>query len=443
MIALSSCKDNETNDWLSQAPIPPIPPYENETVDLNKVKAVSIDSEANFEYLASKSAIDRELMRMKEYGFNTIYLDVKPGSGRALYKSDILDYCNSYGNIIVQRDYDDYLGYFIEKGKELGIDIIATIFTCGWAINYENGIQEGFLYDNLDEWRNEIQVRNDIGSDRLVSDLEETKITPVYLSPASTKFQQFIVNVISELVSNYPDLKGINLDYLRYGESDKGWYGLGDVDLEAYARYWNEPKPDPQEIIECRTGAPGPKFPQWVEYRSATVKMVTEKIQKAVKAINPDCEIQMWASSHWPSRYGNGQNWASTNYIPQGYPYTENYNQTGCAELLDTFVSGAYTTQVWEYENPANEWCIETFCRQWPEYIMGACKCVVAIPAYAFMDDPDKMADAAYLCLRYSDGFRAFELSYMNQGNLWEAAVKGFKRYENPNDTSGDDELDY
>lgn len=427
VVALTGCKDNGTDPEQPQEPLQPETPVQPDYGD--KVIAVSIDSEANFEYLASKSAIDNELKKIKEYGFNTVYLDVKPGNGRALYKSNILEPCNTFAHMTVERDYDDYLGYFLEKGKELGIDIVATIFTCGWGINYEGGIQEGFVYDNFDEWRDEVQVRNHIGSDRLVSDLDEVKQTPVYFSPASAKFQDFIVEVVGELVENYPDLKGVNLDYLRYGESNKGWYGMGDLDLEAYARYWNEEKPGPNEIIIGMTEETGPKFSQWIEYRSAMIKTVIEKIRKRVKAINPKCEVQMWSSSDWPSRYSQGQNWASTKYIPEGYQYTETYNRTGCAHLLDTFVSGAYADQIWEYEDPDNDWCVEKFCKHWNDYIMDECKCIVAVPAYAYMDYPQKMTDAAYLCLRYSGGFRAFELSYMNKGDLWDAAVKGFERY--------------
>lgn len=426
-LAFAACSDNDTNEVGPQEPLQPEIP---ERLDFgDKVIAVSIDGEANFEYLASKSAIDNELKKIKDYGFNTIYLDVKPGNGRALYKSDILKPCNIFGHMTVERDYDDYLGYFLEKGKELGIDIVATIFTCGWGINYEGDIQEGFVYDNLNEWKEEIQVRNHIGSNLLVSDIEETKQTPVYFSPASTKFQDFIVEVVGELVTKYPDLKGINLDYLRYGESNKGWYGMGDLDLEAYARYWNESKPEPNEIIIGMTEETGPKFAKWIECRSAMVKTVIEKIRKRVKEINPNCEVQMWSSSDWTSRYSQGQNWASVKYIPEGYQYTDTYNRTGCAHLLDTFVSGAYAEQIWEYEDPANEWCVERFCKHWNDYIMDECKCVTAVPAYAYMETPQKMTDAAYLCLRYSNGFRAFELSYMNKGNLWEAALKGFERY--------------
>lgn len=39
-------------------------------------------------------------------------------------------------------------------------------------------------------------------------------------------------------------------------------------------------------------------------------------IRSKVKTINPDMEIQLWASADWGSRYSVGQNWASKKYIP-------------------------------------------------------------------------------------------------------------------------------
>ena len=430
VVALTACTDNNEDINPVNPPEPPNPGIPVKPSISEKVFAISIDGHANFEYLTTKAAIDTELEKIKGYGFNTIYLDVKPSTGRALYKSDILKPCNSYGNVTVERDYDDYLGYFIEKGKELGIDIVATFSTCLWGYNYDEVNHEGFIYDNLSEWRNEVQVRNEHGSETLVSNIEEANNTLLFLSPGSPKFQTFILNVIGELVTNYPDLKGVNLDYLRYAESEHGWYGMGDVDLEGYAQYWNESKPKPTEIVET-SGSTGPKFHKWIEYRSATVKSLLEKIRNRVKSINPDCEIQLWASSDWPSRYCVGQNWGSMRNVPSGYQYTNTYHKTGFAHLLDTFVSGAYAVQVWEQDDPTVTWCVEKFCKHWNDYIMNECKCVVAVPAYAYIEDPQKMTDATYLALHYSNGVRVFELSHINNGNLWDAIVKGYERYVN------------
>ena len=105
-----------------------------------------IDCEANFTRLSTKAGIDAELQKIKLAGLNMIYLDVKTANGYALYKSDILPYCNTFGAHTVQRDYDDYLGYFLEKCEELDIDVVASMVALGFGY-HTRGVEQGLVYD--------------------------------------------------------------------------------------------------------------------------------------------------------------------------------------------------------------------------------------------------------------------------------------------------------
>lgn len=436
-LSLTACSDDDAIDYGALAPEPPTPDIVPEPPTI-KPKAMWIDAHANFSKLSTKAGIDAELKKIKDYGMNMIYLDVKPGNGYALYKSDILPACNIIGNETVTRDYDDYLGYFLEKCEELEIDVVASIVATGFGY-HGNGVQQGFIYDNLDKWYDKCQVRSDNNDPNLLVNIADDPIQPiVMLSPRSQEVQDLVVNVVSELVTKYPKLKGISLDYLRYCNNDNGWYGMGDVDLNGYVEYWGESKPIPTEIV-TETGGIGPKFAKWIEYRSATVTELLGRIRAAVKAINPECEVHLWASAQWSSRYAIGQNWASKNYIPSGAQYTPTYNKTGFADLLDVFVTGAYSEKVWKSEDPSTEWTVENFVTSWDKYIMGDCKCYGSIAAYAL--DEQKNNDATYLCLRHTNGFMTFELSHVNNRNLWISTQKGINRYENPGSYEEDDEL--
>lgn len=436
-LSLTACSDDDAIDYGALAPEPPTPDIVPEPPTI-KPKAMWIDAHANFSKLSTKAGIDSELKKIKDYGMNMIYLDVKPGNGYALYKSDILPACDVIGNQTVSRDYDDYLGYFLEKCEELEIDVVASIVATGFGY-HGNGVQQGFIYDNLDKWYDKCQVRSDNNDPNLLVNIADDPIQPiVMLSPRSQEVQDLVVNVVSELVTKYPKLKGISLDYLRYCNNDNGWYGMGDVDLNGYVEYWGESKPIPTEIV-TETGGIGPKFAKWIEYRSATVTELLGRIRAAVKAINPECEIHLWASAQWSSRYAIGQNWASKNYIPSGAQYTSTYNKTGFADLLDVFVTGAYSEKVWKSEDPSTEWTVENFVTSWDKYIMGDCKCYGSIAAYAL--DEQKNNDATYLCLRHTNGFMTFELSHVNNRNLWISTQKGINRYENPGSYEEDDEL--
>lgn len=425
---MTACSDNETFDPSGLAPEPPIPDIVPEAPSI-KPKAMWIDAHANFEKLSTKAGIDAELKKIKDFGMNMIYLDVKPGNGYALYKSDILPPCNAIGNTTVTRDYDDYLGYFLEKCDELGIDVVASVVATGFG-HQENGVQQGYIYDNLAEWYDKCQVRSDENDpDNTVNIADDPAQSVVMLSPASPEFQDLIVNVCTEIVTKYPKIKGLSLDYLRYCNNDGGWFGMGALDLNGYANYWNESVPQRTEIVTA-TGGIGPKFSKWVEYRSMMVKQLLARIRSSVKAINPDCEIHLWASAQWSSRYSIGQNWASTKYKPSGAQYTDTYSNTGFADLLDVFVTGAYASNVWIADNPATEWSVENFVKSWNNYIMGDCKCYGSIAAYAL--DNEQNCDATYLCLKNTDGFMTFELSHVNNRGMWQSTLQGINRYEDP-----------
>lgn len=421
-ISLTACGDS--ND----EPNPALPPEELPVETVVKPKAMWIDCQANFNVLSTKAGIDAELDKIKEYGMNTIYLDVKSGNGYALYRSDFLPYCNTYLNLNVTRDYNDYLGYFLEKCEEMDIDVIASIVATGWGVNY-GGVKQGYIFDDIKKWGDKIQVRcEDNDPNKQVPMTDDALQTIVMLDPAYPEVQDLIVNTVREIVTKYPKIKGISLDYLRYGSSDTGgYYGMSDYNMEGYANYWAESKPERTEILTSNGGL-GPKFSKWIEYRSMMVTNLISRINSVVKSINPECEIHLWASSHWASRFTVGQNWASKKYKPTGVQYTDTYSKTGFAELIDVFVTGAYVETIWNSEAPGSIWTVENFVHEWKYYLLDACKCYGSIAAYALT--PDKITDATYLCLKNTDGYMTFELSHVNNGNKWQATLDGIKRYE-------------
>lgn len=422
LTAVSCSSDDPKNE--PDAPEPP-KPGENKTEVVVKPKAMWIDCHANFTKLATKANIDAELKKMKTYGFNTIYLDVKAGNGYALYKSDILPYCNTFGNLTVTRDYDDFLGYFLEKCEELDIDVIGSLVVMGWGLPT---YRQGYVFDHYDEWKDKGQVRSVNGDiTKTISIIEDPEQPFAMLDPIYPEVQDLVIRVVSELVTKYPKLKGISLDYLRYNNNDGGYYCMSDDNRKGYAAYWNEPVPERTDFITAGGGM-GPKFAKWNEYKSMQITNLMAKIRTAVKAIRPECEIHLWASSHWESRYGVGQNWASKRYKPVGDMYTDTYNKTGFADLLDVFVTGAYCNLVWKKEDPLTVWTVENFVTNWNDYIMGDCKCYGSLAVYNH--DPAALADATYLCLKHTDGYMAFELSHTNNGNKWGAIANGILRYE-------------
>lgn len=445
-LAMTACNDDNTFDAIGAAAEPPVPNIVPEPPTI-KPKAVWIDCHANFELLSKAANIDAQLQKIKDAGFNMIYLDVKPGNGYALYKSDFLPYCNTFVDLTVERDYDDYLGYFLEKSEELGIDVIGSIGAMGWGMQLP--VKQGLIYDNWEQWKDKVQVRSDNRDPNLLVPIYEDvdKVdgyrepqSVTMLDPMYPEVQDLLVAAATEIVTKYPKLKGISLDYCRYANNEGGWFGMSDANMRGYAEYWGEPVPNHLEIVTA-TGGVGPKFAQWIEYRAMNVTNTIKRVSQSIKAINPEIELHLWAGADWWGRFGVGQNWASQNYVPTGYQYTPTYNKTGFAEYLDVFVTGAYATQVWISEDLTNNWNVEYFCKTWDNFIMGACRCFGSIAGYNHDDAGN--SDATYLCLKHTDGYMNFELSHINRRNLWESSKEGINRYEHPEDYNQEEETLY
>ena len=428
------------NTEIEEPPIPPVDDPTNPTEPSAK-KSIQlwIDAHANFTRLSTKQNITMYLQKMQEIGFNEAYVDVKPGIGYALYDSDILPKLTQWGDEKVERDWD-YLQFWIDEGEQYGIKIIASLSTLGFGYKTTK-YQQGVVFDD-ERWNGKTQVAlvdYDDGNGYLPANLEDIRnregIDASFLNPVEPEVQTFVISIIEEIVTKYPKLKGICLDYCRwYNNGDGRYYGFEDATLKGLEAYSGVKVNSPNDII-TKTGGTGTLFAQWTEFRSMTITNLITDIRTKVKSINPDIELHLWASAHWDSRYGIAQNWASKRYIPTGGQYTATYNKTGFADQLDVFSLGAYANAVWKSEVPPTDaWSVENFVTTYDKYIMGDCKVNGSIGSYSYGSRAGAVSDAVYLCLKFTDGLMVFELSHVIAGTQWDAIKEGIKRAIKPSD---------
>ena len=424
LFSVCACsKDNHKDE----ATNPDIPTDVNKPSDTtSKSIQLWIDAHANFSRFATKANVTSYLEKIKETGFNEIYLDVKPGIGYALYNSNILPKLTQWGDEKVNRDWD-YLGYFLDEAERLKIDVIASISTLGFGFT---SAKQGLVYDsNAWDGKTQMEMKNN-DPNNIVDIRDETTsgenlpVDAAMLNPCLPEVQAFVISYISEIVTKYPKLKGICLDYCRwYG----GTYGFGDATISAFESYIGQKVTNKNDIITA-TGGIGPLYQQWVEFRSMTITNFITSIRSKVKSINPKMELHLWASAHWDSRYSVGQNWASKKYIPSGGVYTNTYSKTGFADQLDVFSLGAYADAVWKTEAPGSAWSVENFVTTYSKYIMGDCKVVGSIETYSYANRDAAISDAIYLCLKNTAGVMVFELSHVINNNQWATIKDGINR---------------
>jgi hypothetical protein len=422
-IVFVTCSGSENNNpnGGGNPDIPINPGGPGETI--NKPVQLWIDAHANFGRFSSKANITTYLERIKETGFNEIYVDVKPGIGYALYDSKILPPLTKWGTEVVNRDWD-YLGFWIEEAERFGISVIASISTLGYGATRT---REGPIYDG-NQWDGKTQmVMIDSRDPNNIVDMrDQPDVDAAMLNPCLPEVQEFVISIVEEIVTKYPKLKGICLDYCRWYGGD---YGFGDATIRAFETYSGETVTDKNNIITANGGI-GPQYRKWIAFRSRVITDLVTNIRAKVKSIRPNMEFHFWASASWRSRYLVGQNWASKRYIPPtpNNVYTDTYNQTGFAEQIDVFSLGAYAEEVWKKDAPGSEWSVENFVTTYSQYTMGDCKVYGSIGSYAYGTNKTAVSDAVYLCLKNTDGLMVFELSHVINGNQWGAIKEGIGR---------------
>ena len=116
-------------------------------VTQNKKYVMWIDAEANFARFSSPDTIDFYLTKLKALGFTHVIVDVRPISGEVLYESAYAPRMKEWQG--AKRSDFDYMGHFIKKAHQLGIEVHAglNVFVAG-----HNFYDRGLIYSKHPEW---------------------------------------------------------------------------------------------------------------------------------------------------------------------------------------------------------------------------------------------------------------------------------------------------
>lgn len=160
----------------------------------------------------SKENIQKILDNVKDFGFNTLILHVRPFAD-SIYKSEYFPISNTVLND--QGTYPDYdiLEYFIEEGhkRELKIEAWINPFRISNITDVSTISVDSPYYKFVKN--NDAKIIDEKG---------------IYLNPASKDVQELIINGIKEIVKKY-DIDGIHFDDYFYPDKT--------IDLKSYEEY--------------------------------------------------------------------------------------------------------------------------------------------------------------------------------------------------------------
>lgn len=406
------------------------------------------DSLLNYETLFTRPGICRMLDKCAKNKIDAVAVPAKTHLGWATYNSLWTKRMNCFPGSDVKTAADfDMLKIFEEEAHKRDIDVLAvsTLFTGG-----DKKYKTGLYYEGNKE---EISVINDIpyGTDktnselRSILDIDGSKYDLsggiVFGNPIDPNVQQREINILTEIAVKY-NVDGIMLDKMRYSGIHGDFSPLSRKQFEGYIARKVENFPD--DILKIKMDSPnseakvvfGPLFKEWCKWRALNMKDFMDVVKNRIKAVKPELPIGINAASWYPEYYETGVNWASELYIPgtidknrirlydwAGEWFSERYQVTGISGSLNFISAGCYYDKIKLSETTGTDtpsWrTVEGGCDMVKNVTKGMTPVFAGISAKAFADDKVKFRDAIKTALEKSDGVQLYDLSAIEQNNLW------------------------
>lgn len=392
------------------------------------------DATANFERFSHRDSISYYLEKIAAIGFTDVVVDIRPITGEVLYDSRHAPRMREWKGY-VRPDFD-YLAYFITTAHALDMKVHASmnVFVAG-----HNFHDRGPIYDRHPEWASIVYDRD--GTIKPITEQKEKYSAMV--NPLNAAFQKHICRVAAEVARKYPSLDGLLFDRVRYDGIEADFSELSRRYFERYLHHRLDSFPsDIYRWKDCQL-VRGKYFCQWIEWRASVIMQFMAKLRKAVKRANPHIAFGTYTGAWYPYYYEMGVNFASCQYNP--YPQydwaTPTYHTTGYMELLDTYITGNYYTDITLHdalthqgltlvESEARDWsgtwyCVEGSCMKLRE-VLGGHPFYSGILADQHQADPDRLRRAVEASLSYSDGLMLFDICHLIAcPALWHSLEEG------------------
>ena len=411
---------------------------------IGKARYVWIDAAANFnDYANDQSRIVRDMARIKETGFTAVIVDVRPTNSGVLFRSSTeapltrVDAWVTGGYKWLQRTADfDYLQAFIDAGKQVGLDVYASINTMVGGCECPYGLgSAGFLFEDESKraWASVVNT-----AEGLVSTMDMGTGTK-FLNPANDEVVEYLLNLLADLAAY--DLDGIILDRCRYDDNELQ-SDFSDVSREKFEAFIGSKVENwPDEIFapgaESLTGYGTEMQKKWMEFRAKVIHDFVEKASGRVHSVNPDIRFGAYVGGWYSSYYYSGVNWASPKYETSTFYKwaTPDYNEYGYADHCDIMIIGAYASTSKIYGS--GEWTMQGFCKR-AETLFASDVPFVGGPDIGNSSGFEKggqghlMPDIVDACINSStEGMFFFDLCHIKMYDYWDDIKKAFDEYLN------------
>lgn len=400
------------------------------------------DAEANFRRFSNTDSIDYYLSKIKSLGFTHAVVCLRPITGEVLFPSEIAPLHKEWKEN--NGPGFDYLGYFIEQGHKLGLEVLASmnVFCAG-----NNHKERGVVYEEHPEWAS---VYYDPQKGIIpITQLKGPNKYGAMVNPINEEYQKYIISLMKEIVTKYPNVDGLMLDRVRYDGISTDFSDLSRKKFEEYIGH--KVKNFPKDILSWKKEGTryvpvyGKEAKLWAEWRTKNITEFMARARKEVKNANPNVDFCTYTGAWYPSYFEVGVNFASKNYDPsKDFEWaTPNYKNYGYAELIDIYATGNYYTDitiddycksnklVWnETDSQAQSgtwYCVEGSCKKLRE-ILGDNDFMGGILVDQFYNNRPDLSRTIIQNLKDSDGLMVFDIVHIITKDLWKEVEDGMRK---------------
>ncbi len=167
--------------------------------------------------ISTPEDIDEMLENLSENNYNTIMAEVRYRAD-ALYIPNKTDstFINIESRSHVMKGSDfDALEYLLEKATSYNIDVHAWMTMMVMTPHNLEALPADHIYKDKSGW---------ITTDAFGKKMDRYDAEGYFWDAGIPEVRDYLVNLVSDVVVNYPGLRGIHLDYIRYPSQDLGFH---------------------------------------------------------------------------------------------------------------------------------------------------------------------------------------------------------------------------
>ncbi|WP_293133644.1 glycoside hydrolase family 10 protein [Okeania sp. SIO3I5] len=270
---------------------PTTPVTANATPGKKEVRGVWITNVSS-NVLFTPWAINRALRQLSLLNFNTVY-PVTWNRGNTFYPSDVAQKVTGQPQdptLTVFRLSKDVLKEIFKQSHRQGLRVIPW-FEYGFMAPINSVLVKRhpqWVTTSFDKNRNfsegffELELKDllpESDEQSLLTQLRQSlSIQNVWLNPIHPQVQNFILDLILEVVKKY-DVDGIQIDD-RFGMPVQ--FGYDPITVYLY-RQQHQGKMPPEDFTD----------PEWVQWRANQITAFMERIYKSIKAVKPNCIVSV------------------------------------------------------------------------------------------------------------------------------------------------------